>query len=92
MSVEEPIASSSSAAAAPQEVAGSKNGRTMGKAHKSAKTAVRRSYISEAIKTPFARRMEEEQRRQSVKATEKEMKDDKEADRQMCVPFYGHPR
>lgn len=87
MNVEEPIASSSSipAASSTQEVAQSKNGRTMGKAHKVARAPLRRSYISESIKTPFAKRMEEEQKRQSVKATEREMKDDKEADRQMCV-------
>ena len=79
----EAVASSSSSAHATQEVAQSKGGRTPGKAHKSAKAPLRRSYISESIKTPFAKRMEEEQKKQAVKAVEKEMKDDKEADRQM---------
>lgn len=79
----EAVASSSSSAHATQEVAQRKGGRTPGKAHKSAKAPLRRSYISESIKTPFAKRMEEEQKKQAVKAVEKEMKDDKEADRQM---------
>lgn len=81
--MEQPIASSSTAP--PLEVAASKNGRTIGKAHKSGKAPVRRSYISDAIKTPFAQRMEEEKKRQAVRALEKEMKEEKEAEKQMYV-------
>ena len=84
MDAPQPIASTSTSVQ-PSEVAQSKNGRTMGKAHKSPRAPIKRSYISEAIKTPFAKRMEEEQRKQSIKATEREMKDEKEADRQMYV-------
>lgn len=63
-------------------VAPSKNGRTAGKAHKSSKTATRRSYISNSIKTPFEKRMEKEKEREAVKQVEREMKEEAEAERE----------
>ncbi|ORY34915.1 hypothetical protein BCR39DRAFT_515587 [Naematelia encephala] len=63
-------------------VAPTKAGRTPGKAHKSEKTAVRRSYISPSIKTPFAKRMEAEQRRLAVKGVERDMKEEKASEKE----------
>lgn len=83
MDVDQPEASSSTLVAPSPVVVSmgpSKNGRSIGKAHKSDKAAVRRSYISPAIKTPFAKRMEEQKKRDAMRATEREMKDEKEAE------------
>ncbi|OCF37114.1 rRNA-processing protein CGR1 [Kwoniella heveanensis CBS 569] len=93
----EPIASSStstSPASAPVTVglAASKNGRTPGKAHKSEKTAVKRSYISNSIKTPFEKRREKDRQTEATKALEKEMKDDKEEERQRKVTIIKERR
>ncbi|WVF68624.1 hypothetical protein IAT40_003394 [Kwoniella sp. CBS 6097] len=98
----EPIASSSSStsssaatpAPAPVTVslAASKNGRTAGKAHKSDKTAVKRSYISNSIKTPFEKRREKDRQTDATKALEKEMKDDKEEERQRKVTIIKERR
>ncbi|WVQ79403.1 rRNA-processing protein CGR1 [Cryptococcus sp. DSM 104549] len=62
-------------------VALSNNGRTPGKAHKGGKTAVRRSYISPSIKTPFDKRMDKERAAQAAKQLEREMKEEKEEER-----------
>ncbi|WVQ96164.1 hypothetical protein IAU59_003267 [Kwoniella sp. CBS 9459] len=86
----EPVASSSSSSTmtptstAPVTVslAASKNGRTPGKAHKSEKTAVKRSYISPSIKTPFEKRRERDRQVEATKTLEKELKDEKEEERQ----------
>lgn len=63
------------------QMAPSKNGRTAGKAHKSSKAPVRRSYISEAIKTPFEKRMEAEKKKQAIKGVEKDMKEEMQAEK-----------
>ncbi|TXT16035.1 hypothetical protein VHUM_00538 [Vanrija humicola] len=69
------------------EVRASKNGRTHGKAWKSDKTATRRSYISNELKTPFEKRMEREKERQAMKAVEREMKEEEQAakDRKITI-------
>jgi rRNA-processing protein CGR1 len=77
----EPVASSSTSREPVLiTVAAPKNGRTPGKAHKSDKTAVRRSYINTAIKTPFEKRMEAEKRREAVKRVERDLKEEAEAE------------
>lgn len=76
-----PIASSSTprpVVAVP--LASSKLGRTSGKAHKGGKTALRRSTLSNAVKTPFEKRKEQEAARKAVKDQETEMKAEKEAE------------
>ncbi|WVQ75095.1 rRNA-processing protein CGR1 [Cryptococcus sp. DSM 104548] len=73
-------------------VAPSKNGRTAGKAHKSDKSAVRRSYISPSIKTPFDKRKEKEAAINANKTFEKELKDEKEAERQRKVNIIKERR
>ncbi|OXC68699.1 rRNA-processing protein CGR1 [Cryptococcus neoformans] len=73
-------------------VAPSKNGRTPGKAHKSAKTALRRSYISPSVKTPFEKRMENEKAQQAAKQLERELKEEKETDRQRKVNIIKERR
>lgn len=62
------------------DLANSRNGRTPGKAHKGAKSAVRRSYISPSIKSTFEKRKELEKRCEAVKGVEKEMKEEKQAE------------
>lgn len=64
----------------PKPLAPSNLGRSTGKAHKSSKSALRRSYISPSIKTPFEKRKEKEQARDAVRAVEQDMKEDKEAE------------
>lgn len=81
----EPSSSAQTTAPVVVSVAPSKNGRTPGKAHKSAKTALRRSYISPSVKTPFEKRMEKEKAQQAAKQLEKELKEEKETDRQRFV-------
>ena len=49
-------------------------------------TAVRRSYLSPAIKTPFEKRKERERAKEAVKAVEREMKEDKAAEDERCAP------
>lgn len=66
-------------------LAASKLGRTAGKAHKEQKTAVRRSGLSDALKTPFEKRKEQEAARQAVKDQEKAMKAEKEAEHERSV-------
>ncbi|WWC93005.1 uncharacterized protein L201_007969 [Kwoniella dendrophila CBS 6074] len=68
-------------------VAASKNGRTPGKAHKGDKTAVKRTYISNSIKTPYEKRREQDKQKEAMKTFEKELKDDKQAehDRKVAV-------
>ncbi|WVR08229.1 rRNA-processing protein CGR1 [Kwoniella sp. DSM 27419] len=73
-------------------VAASKNGRTAGKAHKSEKTAKNRSYISESLKTPFEKRREKDRQVEAMKTMEKELKDDKEAERQRKVTVIKERR
>lgn len=81
----EPSSSIQAAEPVVVSVAPSKNGRTPGKAHKSAKTALRRSYISPSVKTPFEKRMEKEKAQQAAKQLERELKEEKETDRQRFV-------
>lgn len=81
----EPSSSAQASAPTVVSVAPSKNGRTPGKAHKSAKTALRRSYISPSVKTPFEKRMEKEKAQQAAKQLEKELKEEKENERQRFV-------
>lgn len=81
----EPSSSIRAADSVVVSVAPSKNGRTPGKAHKSAKTALRRSYISPSVKTPFEKRMEKEKAQQAAKQLERELKEEKETDRQRFV-------
>lgn len=69
----------------PKPIAASNGGRSVGKAHKSAKSALKRSYISPAVKTPFEKRKEKEKAQEAVKAVEKEMKDDTEAEKLRSV-------
>ena len=78
MDTEQPIASSSSV---PIPMAASKAGRSAGKAHKSAKAPVRRSYISPAIKTPFEKRREADTRKEATKSVEKDMKEELQAEK-----------
>lgn len=66
-------------------LAPSKQGRTPGKAHKSAKSAKARSYISSAIKTPFEKRKEAENKRAAVKGVERDMKEEIEAEKERWV-------
>jgi rRNA-processing protein CGR1 len=66
---------------APKPIAASNGGRSVGKAHKSAKSALKRSYISPSLKTPFEKRKEKEKAQEAVKAVEQEMKEDGEAER-----------
>ncbi len=61
-------------------LAASRTGRTPGKAHKATKCAVRRSYLSSAVKSSFHKRKELEKRREAIKNVEKEMKEEKEAE------------
>jgi rRNA-processing protein CGR1 len=77
--MDQPIASSSTPVTL--SLAPSKNGRTPGKAHKSPKTALRRSYISPSVKTPFEKRMEAEKQKQATIGLEKEMKEEKQAEK-----------
>ena len=70
-------------------MAASKAGRSAGKAHKSAKAPVRRSYISAAIKTPFEKRMEAEKRKQAVKGVEKDMKQELQDEKDRYVWTAG---
>lgn len=65
----------------PKPIAASNGGRSVGKAHKSAKSALKRSYISPSVKTPFEKRKEKEKVQEAVKAVEQEMKEDTEAER-----------
>jgi hypothetical protein len=69
----------------PIPLAAPKLGRTPGKAHKTAKTATRRSHISDALKTPFAKRKEAETKREAMKAVEREMKEEEVAEKERCV-------
>lgn len=69
----------------PKPIAPSNLGRSVGKAHKSTKTALRRSYISPSIKTPFEKRKEKEKARDAVKAVEQEMREDEQAEKDRCV-------
>ena len=80
--MEQAIASSSNDASSLPlvEVATSKHGRIPGKAHKANKSAVRRSYISPAIKSPFDKRKELEKKRQAVKDVERDMKEEAKAE------------
>ena len=77
-----PVTSSttSSASLLIVDVAASRKGRTPGKGHKSIKSAVRRSHLSPAIKSPFEKRKELEKRREAVRGVEKEMKEEKAAE------------
>jgi rRNA-processing protein CGR1 len=63
----------------PRPIAASNGGRSIGKAHKSPKEALKRSYISPSLKTPFEKRKEKEKAQEAVKAVEQEMKEDEEA-------------
>ena len=76
-------ASSSTPATVP--LAPSKQGRAPGKAHKSAKQAKARSYISASIKTPFEKRKELEKQRDATKGVERDMKDEAAAERERYV-------
>lgn len=81
MDTTQPAASSSNAReTVTVSLAPSRYGRTAGKAHKTSKDATRRSYISDALKTPFEKRMGREKSHQAVKDVEKEMKGEKEAE------------
>ena len=62
------------------DVAASRKGRTPGKGHKSIKSAVRRSHLSSAIKSPFDKRKEIEKRREAVRGVERDMKQEKAAE------------
>ncbi|WRT69499.1 uncharacterized protein IL334_006485 [Kwoniella shivajii] len=84
MSDSAPVASSSTAPVL-VSVAASRNGRTPGKAHKGEKTALKRSYISNAVKTPYEKRREKDRQQESMKAVEKELKDDKQAEKDRKV-------
>lgn len=97
MDIEQPVASTSAqplgsadivTSTAARPLAHTKGGRTAGKAHKSEKTALRRSYISPALKTPFEKRMERQKEKDAVKAVEKEMKDEQEAERERWVGVH----
>ncbi|AFR95422.1 rRNA-processing protein CGR1 [Cryptococcus neoformans C23] len=88
----EPSSSIRAAESVVVSVAPSKNGRTPGKAHKSAKTALRRSYISPSVKTPFEKRMEKEKAQQAAKQLERELKEEKETDRQRKVNIIKERR
>lgn len=57
------------------EVRASKQGRTHGKAWKGDKTATRRAYMSNELKTPFEKRMEQAKARKAMIAVEKDMKE-----------------
>ena len=72
----------SSSAPAVVSMAASKGGRTPGKAHKSAKVAKARSYISPSIKTPYEKRRVADQKQASTKDVEKEMKEEKSAEQE----------
>ena len=74
----QPIASTSTA---PVQMAASKAGRSAGKAHKSAKTPVKRTYISAAIKTPFEKRREADKRKEAIKGVEKDFKEELQAEK-----------
>jgi hypothetical protein len=65
----------------PKPIAASNGGRSIGKAHKSSKSALKRSYISPSLKTPFEKRKEKEQAQEAVKAVEQEMKEHEEAEK-----------
>jgi rRNA-processing protein CGR1 len=71
-------------------LAPSKQGRTPGKAHKSAKTAKARSYISPAIKSSFEKRKELEKKRDAVKGVEKDMKEEAEAEKERSANIVDH--
>ncbi|KAK4685293.1 rRNA-processing protein CGR1, partial [Tremellales sp. Uapishka_1] len=85
-------ASTSTPASAPVllSVAASKNGRTAGKAHKITKTATRRSYLSASVKTPFEIRKENDKKAASIKALEREMKDEKAAETERWVAGWSN--
>nr|XP_018260458.1 rRNA-processing protein CGR1 [Kwoniella dejecticola CBS 10117]OBR82616.1 rRNA-processing protein CGR1 [Kwoniella dejecticola CBS 10117] len=83
---------SSSTSPVTVSVAASRNGRTPGKAHKSEKTAVKRSYISNSVKTPFEKRREQDKAKAAMKAVEQELKDDKQADHDRKVSIIKERR
>ncbi|WWD20125.1 rRNA-processing protein CGR1 [Kwoniella shandongensis] len=83
---------SSSSAPVIVSVAPSKLGRTPGKAHKSEKTALKRSYLSAEIKTPFEKRMENEKKKEAAKAVERELKEEAETERQRKVTIIKDRR
>ncbi|CAK9781511.1 hypothetical protein CC85DRAFT_269531 [Cutaneotrichosporon oleaginosum] len=58
------------------EVRPSKLGRSHGKAWKGEKESTRRTIMAPGLKSPFAKRLEQDKARQAVKAVEKEMKDE----------------
>ena len=68
-----------------QPLAASRNGRTPGKAHKATKSATRRSYLSQAVKTGFEHRKQLEKKKAAIKGVEKEMKEEKDAEQERCV-------
>lgn len=75
--------STTGAALTPVPLAASKQGRSAGtKAHKAPKVAKRQSYLSESIKTPFEKRKELEKRKESTKAVEQELKEEKQGERE----------
>ncbi|WVW86710.1 hypothetical protein I302_108764 [Kwoniella bestiolae CBS 10118] len=91
----EPNAEASSSSSSPPvvvSVAASRNGRTPGKAHKGEKTAVKRSYISNSIKTPFEKRREQDRQKEAMKAVERELKDDKQAEKDRKVTIIKERR
>lgn len=69
----------------PQPLAPSKLGRSVGKAHKSSKTALKRSYISPSVKTPFEKRKEQDKAREATRMVEQEMKEETKAEQERCV-------
>ncbi|WWC73501.1 uncharacterized protein I206_107472 [Kwoniella pini CBS 10737] len=83
---------SSSTSAVIVSVAASRNGRTPGKAHKGEKTAVKRSYISNSVKTPFEKRREQDKAKAAMKAVEQELKDDKQANHDKKVSIIKERR
>lgn len=66
----------------PQPLAPSNLGRSVGKAHKSGKAALKRSYISPSIKTPFEKRKEQDKAREATRMVEQDMKEETKAEQE----------
>ncbi|GJJ08740.1 hypothetical protein Clacol_002959 [Clathrus columnatus] len=62
------------------ELSNSANGRLSGKGWKAQKTAIRRSHLSEVLKTSFEERMEKTQKEKAIKKLKMELKEEKNAE------------
>lgn len=81
-STSERTSSTQTASAKVLEVRPSKLGRSHGKAWKGDKESTRRTIMAAGLRSPFAKRLEQDKARSAVKAVEKEMKEEAEEERE----------